>query len=84
MGSYKLVQPEKIFRSLNIKNTEEAQDVLQVAFGFLLYLKSGEKVQTANATFTKISEDLIHVDPDINMRDVVSSLERKNIIKLPF
>ena len=84
MAAAKIVQPKKIFRALGVKDTEEAQNVLQVAFGFLLYLKPGEEMQTANASFSKISEDLIHIKPNIDMKDVVTSLDRKNIIKLPF
>jgi len=82
--SSKIVQQEKIFRSLGIRDTKEAKNVLQVAFGFLLYLKDGEKLETANATFTKVTSDLVHISPNIDMQDVVTSLDRKNVIKLPF
>lgn len=79
-----VIQPESLYKILNVKNLEEAEKVLTVSYSFLLYLKKGDSLVTATATFNKIGEDLIQIDTKLNPDFITDELIRKRIIKFPF
>lgn len=81
--SEKIIQPQKLLKVLNIKDEGEAEKVLQSCFGFLIYLKEGQKLVTNTATFEKISNDLIHIQSKVDVKKTVKSLEKAKYIRLP-
>lgn len=78
-----MVHPADVYRLADVKHPEEADRVMKLLYGYLLYLKPGEKLSTSMATFSKISEDLIQVQTTIDFEDLVDQLEHKHVIKLP-
>lgn len=78
-----VIQPKQIFDLLNIKDSEEAEKVLTETLDFLIYLRQGDVLETSYARFEKLSDDLIHIDTNIDSRKVLDDLEKKRIVKFP-
>ena len=81
--SEKIIQPKKLFRILKVKDFEEAEKVFASTIGFFLYLPTGHTIRTSTATFKKISNDLIHVESDLDMENLNNFLEKTGTIKFP-
>lgn len=79
----KILQPKDIFKSLNIAETDEAHKILSAAYLFLIYLNNGDMLKTNDVTFTKISNDVIHVDSTLNISSVIDAFNKKLILQLP-
>lgn len=77
------LQPDDIFRTIGIKNKPEYEHILSVSYRFLTYLEVGSSIKTSFAEFTKISEDLIQIDVNLNTKLTVDSLASGRIINLP-
>ena len=77
------IQPKDIARIHGIKDIGFAHKMLRAAFHSLLYLRPGDKVETSYATFVKISDDLIQIDSDINLKQTVDSIESKKVLRIP-
>lgn len=79
-----IIQPESLYKILNVKNLEDAEKVLNTSLSFLLYLKIGDALVTATATFNKIDHDLIQIETCLDPDFIADELLRKRIIKFPF
>lgn len=79
----KILQPSQILEQIGVKPTEEAIKALRAGLSFLNYLLIGDSIQTSLGKYTKISEDLIHVETELSGRPIVDSLEENNIFRLP-
>jgi len=81
--SLKIIQPSELFKVIDVKNTPETNRVLSTSYGFLLYMKKGDVLETSSTRFEKISDDLIHISSGLEPSDVVEALERRKLIKIP-
>lgn len=77
------LQPKEVFDMMNIKDHEEAGKVLTAALYFLVYMHTGDKLETSVATFSKISDDLIHVGCLPRPEVIAEELAKKKIIRIP-
>lgn len=79
----KTIQPQQLFDLLNVKNMEEAHKVLATSMSLLAYMSPGDKLETSDMTFSKISVDLIHVKCNMDFNQIVDSLHQSRILRLP-
>ena len=79
----KIIQPKKLFRILKVKDYEEAEKVFASTIGFFLYLPIGHTIRTSTASFKKLSNDLIHIESEIDMDNLNNFLEKTGVIKFP-
>lgn len=79
----KTIQPQQLFDLLNVKNMEEATKVLATSLSLLAYMSPGDKLETSDMTFSKISADLIHVNCNMDFSQLVDSLHQSRILRLP-
>lgn len=81
--SKKTIQPQHLCKLLGVKHVKEADRVLSLAYAFLAYMNPGDELITSDIKFTKISKDLIHVESDYDLTQVVDSLEKKRVLRIP-
>lgn len=79
----KTIQPQQLFELLNVKNLEEATKVLATSLSLLAYMCPGDKLETSDMTFLKLSHDLIHIDCTTNFNQVVDNLDKSRVLRLP-
>lgn len=79
----RIIQPNDLFKMLNLKNSEEAEYILTQVFNFLLYIRPGDVIETSNALFEKVSKDLIYTNAKVNSPAVLKSFEEKLNLKFP-
>ena len=79
----KVVQPQHIFDLLNVKDRDEAERVLSETLSFLIYMRAGDVLETSTAIFEKLSDDLFHIETNLDSRKIYDSLEKKKIIRFP-
>lgn len=84
MSEVTVLQPQQIFSMFKIKvqSLEEAERILDVALKLLVYLNPGDKLKSGGITYTKISEDLVHVDVKVKAEEIGDLLERKKVIRV--
>ena len=83
MEQYRTFQLADIFKLHHIKNTKEAEKVLNSILNLFLYMKTGDELEFSLARFSKLSDDIIHIEPLINSEILLDSLEKKKIIHIP-
>ena len=83
MSGTKIIQPQQLCKLLGVKNVVEADKVLSLAYAFLVYMNPGDVLETSDIRLEKISKDLIHVDSDHDLVQVVDSLEKKRVLRMP-
>ena len=79
---HKTFQPAEIYAMLGVRNTEEAEKVLTMAYNLINYLSVGDSIQTSVVCFTKLSPDLVYLESKINKQDVTDTLIKKKIIRV--
>jgi hypothetical protein len=83
-GIERVIRPKELFDTLQVKDVEESEKAFKYAFDFLNYMSVGDVIETTQGSYEKISEDLIHITPQINTEDMVNTLAKKRIIKFLF
>jgi len=79
----RVVHPQELFAMLNIKDFDSARKALITGFDFLIYMNPGDQLVMNNATFHKLDNDLFQVESNINSENVVDSLEKRKIVRIP-
>jgi hypothetical protein len=79
------VQPSDLFNLLEISEAEreKAEKLLSVAYTYLVSLNTGDKLVTSNVTFHKLDVDLLQIEVNLNPKNIIDELGRRNIIKVP-
>jgi hypothetical protein len=77
------MQPSEIFRSLKIRNTDEAERILDVSLKLIAYMKPGDKIKVGGITYTKLDYDTVHVGVRVNAEEIADTLDRKKVIRIP-
>ena len=80
----KVIQPKELFKLMNIKDTDEAVKIFQIALSFLVYIKEGEAIETSHAVFIKIADNMIKVNSKLDSKYTIDSLSKKRILKFLF
>lgn len=78
-----ILQPSDLFRLLNIKDHDTAKKVMTATLSFLVYLKPGDKLETSGVVFEKMTEDLLHIQVNVNSKDMMDTLEKLKVIRIP-
>jgi hypothetical protein len=78
-----VIQPQKLCELLKVKNVEDAERVLSLAFAFLAYMSPGDELQTSDISIKKLDNNLLYIDSDTDLTTVVDSLERKRVLRIP-
>lgn len=78
-----VIQPAEVFDLLGIKNSEEAHKILNFLVSFINYMSVGTELHVSCIKMTKISRDLIHINPEIDFSEVVDSLNKSMTLKIP-
>jgi len=78
-----ILQPSELFKLFEINDTEESKSILSIIISFLLYMKTGDILKTSNIIIEKIGTDVIKIDSDINKQEIIDSLQKNRVIKLP-
>lgn len=79
----RVLQPADLFRWAEIKGAEEAEKVLGHAYAFLNHMSVGDVLETSSVRFTKLSEDLIHVESLVNAERMVDALAKRRLLRFP-
>ena len=81
----RVVHPQEIFSILNIseKDFDQANKVLKTGYDFLLYMRSGDCLETEYAKFHKIRSDLLQIETTIRPDVISDSLVKRRIVKFP-
>lgn len=76
------LNPSDLFKTLNVKDEEEARKVFEATLSFLLYIEVGEEVHIPSAVIKKISHDKLVISQTVSDRDTMLKLLHKRIIKV--
>jgi hypothetical protein len=79
-----IIQPSQVFDYFEIPESERdrAEKVFSSAFTFLISLDIGDKIMLSSSTFTKIGEGLLHIDVNLDPKNIINDLSQKKIIKI--
>jgi hypothetical protein len=78
-----MLQPKDILKYLNAKDAEEALRIMSVAYAFLIYLQPGQVLETSAVTFTKLADDVLHLETEVESLEILNELEKNGVIRLP-
>jgi len=78
-----VLQPSEIFKMLKIKDTDEAEKVLDTALKLLVYLKPGDKIKVGGVTYTKLDMDTVHLGVKVSAEEIADTLDQKKVIRIP-
>lgn len=76
------LSPSDLFKTLNVRDEEEALKVFEATLNFLLYIEVGEEIRLPSTTFKKISHDKIAINQTVTDRDTMLKLFKKRIIEV--
>lgn len=77
------LQPSELFSMMKIEDYDEAEKILTIVLEFLVYMQAKDKLITSFATFEKLTSDLIHIEINVDKRNILDSLEKGRIIRIP-
>ena len=89
------IQPAEIFKIFGYKEDQEfgtlscedtkvdANKILSWVFAMLIYLKPGDMIETSSARFKKISDDLLCIDVNLDLKLMLDNVEMRRVIKIP-
>jgi hypothetical protein len=78
-----MLQPKDILKYINAKDVDEALRIISIAYSFLIYLQPGQSLETSNATFTKLADDVLHLETEVKSMEILNELEKNGVIRLP-
>lgn len=78
-----VIQPSEIIDLLGVTDRIEAERIISATLDFLIYLKVGDSLHTSNASFEKLSEDMVYLNVHRKIEDKIADTNIKNIIMLP-
>lgn len=76
------LNPSDLFKTLNVKDEEEALKVFEATLSFLLYIEVGEEIRLPSVTIKKISHDKLAINQRIVDPSNLSKLLKKRIIEI--
>jgi hypothetical protein len=78
-----ILQPTDLLKKLNIKNEEDGMKILNLFVSFFAYMKTGDQLETSLVSFHKVDEDLFHIDVHIDAEEIVDTLHKSRVIRIP-
>jgi hypothetical protein len=78
-----MLQPKDILKYINAKDVDEALRIISIAYSFLVYLQPGQSLETSSITFTKLADDMLHLETEIKSMEILNELEKNGVIRLP-
>lgn len=76
-------QPSEICSSCNAKDLQECMRIISSTLSMLLYLREGDALEYSSAKFSKLSDDLLHIETNLDIEQLADSLSHRRIIRLP-
>jgi hypothetical protein len=76
------LSPSDLFKTLNVKDEEEALKVFEATLNFLLFIEVGEEIRIPSTTIKKISHDKLAISQTVSDRDTMLKLLHKRIIEV--
>lgn len=80
MGEIKYTQ-EEFLAAVGVPATEDTKRILSLVVGMLSGMGDGDVLDMPLAVFSKISDDLVHIDPK-KVEDLKKCLKERRIIKV--
>lgn len=68
------LSPSDLFKTLDVKDEEEARKVFEATISFLLYIEVGDEIKLPTATIKKISHDKLAISQ--------TTVNKSNLLKL--
>ena len=78
-----VLQPKELFEILNVKNTGDAESLLNLVFAMLVYLKPGDEITTSYVALEKLSDDLVYLRVNPDNIHPLDTLDRKRVVRMP-
>lgn len=67
----------------NLPITKESDRLVSAVLSYMNYMPQGSSIQTSSMNFTKLSDDLLHIQSSVDKEEIVDFLDGMGVIKLP-
>ena len=67
----------------NVPHNADTEKMIGVILNLLVAMNINDEIQITNATFTKMSSDIVRVRGELNKKVVVNTLSNKRIMRIP-
>jgi hypothetical protein len=80
----KIIYPSDLMVKLGLRPDDgKSEYIISVSLALLSYLKIGDSIKTSYGKFTRMSNDLIHMDIEINAHEFANTLAKSGTIEYP-
>lgn len=79
----KVIQIKEFLHLLNVKNLEECELVATEILNLPVYLQPGDSIETSSTKYTKLDDNLIHLETKLEERRLLDAMQTKLAIKIP-
>lgn len=79
----RIIQLDQLADAIGVEYTDDTQKAFSAIMRIIAYMTKGDQLSCADVSFTKLSDDLLHVDTKIDSREVVDDIAGSRLMRIP-